>query len=74
MIRYDVCVQYSGKYAPKKLDLKVTIEHDIKYRRTTNPTLTFNQVILLPYIILIFCIKGYEIYTINSVESFWKST
>ena len=74
MIRYDVCVQYSGKYAPKKLDLKVTVEHDIKYRRTTNPTLTFNQVILLPYIILIFCIKGYEIYTINSVESFWKST
>ena len=52
MTRYDVCVQYSGKYAPKKLDLKVTVEHDIKYRRTTNPTLTFNQVILLPYIIL----------------------
>lgn len=44
MIRYDVCVQYSGKYAPKELDLKVTVEHDIKYRRTTNPTLTFNQV------------------------------
>ena len=60
MIRYDVCVQYSGKYAPKKLDLKVTVEHDIKYRRTTNPTLTFNQVCLLPYIILIFRIKGYK--------------
>ena len=46
MIRYDVCVQYSRKYAPKELDLKVTVEHDIKYRRTTNPTLTFNQVCL----------------------------